>query len=212
MRLQRDLRRVLVADVRIERGDEHQRLVDVARGCARVGLDAARAALVERAEAVGQELDRLEHVVQDDRLVDVELEVALRAGEGHGGVVAEHLHGDHRQRLALRRVDLARHDRRARLVVGDRDLAEARARAARVQRTSLAIFIAMPPSVRSAALALTMASCADSAANLLGADMNGLPVACAMCCAASSPKRAGALMPVPTAVPPSASGYSASRA
>ena len=49
------------------------------------------------------------------------------------------------------------------------------------RRTSLAIFIAMPPSVRSAALALTIASCADSAANLLRADVNGLPVACAMC-------------------------------
>ena len=74
------------------------------------------------------------------------------------------------------------------------------------RRTSLAIFIAMPPSVRSAALALTIASCADSAANLLCADVNGLPVACAMCFATSSPKRAGELMPVPTAVPPSASG------
>ena len=45
------------------------------------------------------------------------------------GVVAEHLHADHGQRLALGRVDLARHDRRARLVLRQRQLAQARARA-----------------------------------------------------------------------------------
>ena len=39
--------------------------------------------LVEGAAAFGQKLDRLEHVVQDDRPIDIELEVPLRAGEGH---------------------------------------------------------------------------------------------------------------------------------
>ena len=73
-------------------------------------MPAAQRSLNERT-ASASSCDRLQHVVQDDRLVDVELEVALRAGEGHGVVVAEHLHADHRQRLALGRVDLARHDR-----------------------------------------------------------------------------------------------------
>ena len=41
-----------------------------------------------------------------------------------------HLHGDHRQRLGLGRVDLAGHDRRARLVLRDQQFGEAGARAA----------------------------------------------------------------------------------
>ena len=48
------------------------------------------------------------------------------------------------------------------------------------QRTSLAIFISAPASVRSAALTFTIASCADSAANLLGAEVKGLPVSSAI--------------------------------
>ena len=38
---------------------------------------------------------------------------------------------------------------------------------------SLAIFISAPASVRNAALTLTIASSAESAANLLGAEVNG---------------------------------------
>ena len=46
-------------------------------------------------------------------------------------VVAHHLRAHHRHRLALRRVHLAGHDRAARLVLGNRDLADAAARAGR---------------------------------------------------------------------------------
>jgi hypothetical protein len=46
-----------------------------------------------------------------------------------GRVVADDARADHRQRLALRRVDLARHNRRPGLVLGQRDLAETAARA-----------------------------------------------------------------------------------
>ncbi len=69
-------------------------------------------------------------VMQDYRLVGVELEIALAAGERDGMVVAEHLHRDHRQRLALGRIDLARHDRRARLVFRQDQFADAGARTA----------------------------------------------------------------------------------
>src|SRR5215813_8592236 len=50
------------------------------------------------------------------RLENVQLEVALRAGQRNCRVVADHLHRDHGERLGLRGVDLARHDRRTRLV------------------------------------------------------------------------------------------------
>ena len=60
------------------------------------------------------------------------------------------------------------------------------------QRTSLAIFISAPASVRSAALTSTIASCADSAANLFGRRHERLPVSSAICCAASVAEAAGA--------------------
>ena len=93
-----------------------------------IGRDAARATLVERPHRLAEQLDRLDRIVQDDRLVDVELEVALRAGEGHRVIVAEDLDGHHRQRLRLRGIDLARHDRGAGLVLGNRQLAQPGAR------------------------------------------------------------------------------------
>ena len=46
-----------------------------------VGLEALDAVLAEGAAAVGEQLDPVEQVVGDDRLEDVELEVALAAGE-----------------------------------------------------------------------------------------------------------------------------------
>ena len=78
---------------------------------------------------VAHQAHRLQEVVGHDRIEDVQLEMALAAGERQRRVIAEDLNADLRQRLALRWVDLARHDRRARLVFGQRKFAEARARA-----------------------------------------------------------------------------------
>ena len=70
------------------------------------------------------------------------------------------------------------------------------------QRMSLAIFISEAASVFSAPLAKTISSCAESAANLLGCDLNGSPVSSAIFLAARSPNSGCELRPVPTAVPP----------
>jgi hypothetical protein len=83
---------------------------------------------VKEIAGVGQQLDRLQEVVGHQRVEDVEFEMALAAGKGQRGVVAEDLGADLRQRLALGRVDLARHDRRAGLVFRQRQFAEAGAR------------------------------------------------------------------------------------
>ncbi len=73
------------------------------------------------------------------------------------------------------------------------------------QRTSLAIFIIAQASDFSAPCACTIASCAASASNLFGALTKGSPRAWRSSAATASPKPAGALSPVPTAVPPIAS-------
>ena len=75
------------------------------------------------------------------------------------------------------------------------------------QRMSLAILASGTASPRSPAEAAATASEPASAANLLGAVTNGYPVAAAISAATSAPNPGGALSPVPTAVPPTASSY-----
>ena len=127
-RLVRGLRRVLVTDVRVQRRDEHERAMEVLVHLLAVCRDPCDAAVVERLEGVREEARGLEEVKDHDGHEDVQLEIALRGGKANGGIVAHDLYGDHRDGLALRRVDLARHDGTARLVRGDRDLAETAAR------------------------------------------------------------------------------------
>ena len=68
---------VLVANVWIERCDEHERAVQVLVHLLAVRLDADGAAVVERLEGVGEQARRLQEVVDDDGHEDVELEIAL---------------------------------------------------------------------------------------------------------------------------------------
>jgi hypothetical protein len=65
VRRQRSLRRLLLADVRIERGHQHERVVQVLTDALGVRLDACGAPLVERADSLSQESDRLQDVVED---------------------------------------------------------------------------------------------------------------------------------------------------
>src|SRR5690348_5280311 len=81
MRGEGDLRGVLVPDVGIERGHEHQRALEVCADAIDGRLDSLRAALVERIDRIGEKLDRFECALQHHRLVDIELEVALAARE-----------------------------------------------------------------------------------------------------------------------------------
>ena len=123
-----DRRRLVVADMRIERGHQHERPAHQLRDPAGVRFDAGHAVLGKAGHAVGQQPDRLQQAVDQQRLEDVELQGAGRAGHGDGGVVAEHARADHGERLALRGVDLARHDRAARLVLRQPQLAQTGAR------------------------------------------------------------------------------------
>src|SRR3989440_3114884 len=120
----RDLRRFVVADVRVESSDQHQRLPHQLRDALAVRLDADRAVVVEAPAPVGEQPHRLQEVVDDERLEDVQLEVPHGAADVDGDVVAEHLGTEHRHRLALRRVHLSGHDGAAGLVLRDLQLAE----------------------------------------------------------------------------------------
>lgn len=89
--------RTVVAEPAVEDGREHEALVEELADALLVGLDPDDAMLPERLRAVGQEPDRLEQVLDQDGLEHVELELAVRPGDGDGRVVADDLGGDHRQ-------------------------------------------------------------------------------------------------------------------
>ena len=55
---------------------------------------------------------------EHDRLAHIELKVTLGARKCDRVVVSKHLNCDHRERLTLSRIDLARHNRGARFVFG----------------------------------------------------------------------------------------------
>ena len=74
------------------------------------------------------------------------------------------------------------------------------------QRISLAIFMSATASVFKPPCAATRPSCAASAANLLSALVNGSPVRKARPPATRDPNSGCVFSPVPTAVPPMASG------
>ncbi|MNF98622.1 hypothetical protein D3C84_814900 [compost metagenome] len=80
------------------------------------------------------------------------------------------------------------------------------------RRRSLAIFIRVTARVFSAPDKVLNGSWPASAANLLGAVMNGKPERAASSAAMASPKPWGELRPVPTAVPPCASSQTAGSA
>jgi hypothetical protein len=81
---------------------------------------------------------------------NVELKVALAAGDG--GVVADHLDGDHHQRLGLRRVHRARHDRRAWFVRRQDELVQTRTRLDAVGVVDGQVDAARPPVLLAAGL------------------------------------------------------------
>lgn len=72
--------------------------------------------------------DPSETTVWTIRELPTHLELSVRSSDGDGGVVSHHLASDHGQSLALSRVDLSGHDRRSRLVLGERELSETTSR------------------------------------------------------------------------------------
>ena len=119
---------VVVADDLVEVGDDADGGQHIAAAHLLIGLDPHDAQLAQRAHGVAQEPDRLEGHLADDRLHDVELELAGLGREGQRHVVADHLEADLVDDLRDDRVDLGGHDRRAGGPLGQADLPQARAR------------------------------------------------------------------------------------
>ena len=84
MRLFRYLSRLVVADLRGEGGHQHKRAVGVILKFGGVGFDSVHAELTKAAARIGQELNGVKKVMNDDRLEDVELEVPLGSRKTDG--------------------------------------------------------------------------------------------------------------------------------
>ena len=84
--------------------------------------------LLEVAATVCQQLDGLQQIMNDHRFVHVQLQMTLAGSKADGHVVAHDLAGQHGQCFALCGVDFARHDRAARLIGGQFNLGQPRAR------------------------------------------------------------------------------------
>lgn len=108
--------------------DQHERFVHDAVNLLLVGLDTDHAVLGEGVRSIGQQTDGLQQVLDQHRLEHVELKVTIGAGNRNRRVVAHDLSANHGHRLALGRVDLARHNRRSRFVFWQGEFAETAAR------------------------------------------------------------------------------------
>src|SRR5690349_6307076 len=71
----------------------------------------------------------MQEIIGHNRHHYVQFKVAGGAAPGYGGIVADHLRADHEHTLRDHRIDLSRHNARARLHFGQAQLAEAAARA-----------------------------------------------------------------------------------
>src|SRR6201993_4517684 len=108
--------RLVIPDYRAQSGHQHQRAVDHLVDVLAVEPGAFDRELPQLLAGIAEDAGRMEEIVDDDRAHRVELEIPLAAGKGDGVVLADHLDADHDHRLLLGRIDLARHDRGARLV------------------------------------------------------------------------------------------------
>lgn len=77
---------------------------------------------VEAVHAIGENAHAVEQVGDHDRLENVEFKLAVHTTDGGSDVVTHDLGADHSEGLALGGVDLARHNRRSRLILGEAEL------------------------------------------------------------------------------------------
>src|SRR4029077_21123385 len=114
-RLLRDLGRVGITDIGVERGYDPDRSLDAAAQVLAIGGDAVHAFQGQRHAASAKMIDALEQAVGDDRLEGIELQLTGFGRETYRHVVSDHLEGDLVDDFGDHRIDLARHDAGARL-------------------------------------------------------------------------------------------------
>jgi hypothetical protein len=85
---------------------QHQTITKMLSDTPFIGLDPNGAAITKRTRGVRHGLDRCQHVMQHERFVHFEPKVALGFRKYDSVAVPKNLDCDHRERLALSRIDL----------------------------------------------------------------------------------------------------------
>jgi len=129
MRGLRHGRCIVIANGWGEGRDEHERAAQEIGNAVFIRRNPYDAFIGKAACTVRQKRDGLQHIISHDGLENVQLEMPLRARNGHCCVIAHDLCADHGEGFALSRVDLTRHDGAARLICGQADFTETGARA-----------------------------------------------------------------------------------
>ncbi len=127
-RFLRDVRRRRVAKIRAERSGGGRAAIEQLARTRLVARDPVNAAQTEHLQRLAQDPGRVQRVPRDDRHHHVELELTGLGRDGHRRVASHHLEADLVHHFRHRRVDLARHDRRAGLHGRQRDFREPRTR------------------------------------------------------------------------------------
>ncbi len=124
MRGMGDLRGLVVSHLRRQRGYEHQRVLHVPVQFGAIDLNAFDHVLHVSVAGICDQGDGMQEVVNHHRLVNVELEIPLRACESYRSGCPVNLNAYHGHGFRLCRVHLARHDGGARFVLRDRNFAQ----------------------------------------------------------------------------------------
>lgn len=98
---------LIIADVRVERSDEHEALVEQLVDAFLVGLNALHTVCGEGQRTVCDESHGAQHIRHDHRLEHVELKMSVAASNRHCDMVPHHLCRHHGYGLTLCRVHLA---------------------------------------------------------------------------------------------------------
>lgn len=115
---------IVVTNVGIKGGDEHEGLLHDGTNTGFIGLDALDAIESEGIGGIGNETNTGEKVLDHDGLEDIKLKMTIGAGNGNGDVVTHDLGTDHGHGLALGGVDLAGHDGATRLILRELQLTQ----------------------------------------------------------------------------------------
>src|SRR5210317_380853 len=100
----------LVTNFRIERSNQHQRVVQVRFDCLVVRFNTNSTVVIEAHTSITDEGGTLKHIVRHYWLEYIQLIVSLCATYSYGSLVPHYLSTDHGHRFSLCWVYLTRHD------------------------------------------------------------------------------------------------------
>lgn len=119
----------VVSDVRVQSSHQHEGVVHQLIDTLGVGSDAGETVLHKGLRSVTEETNGVKHVVGDEWLEDVQLEMSTESTDSHCSLVAHNLSANHSHCLTLSGIHLARHDTGSRLILRKVELAQSTSRA-----------------------------------------------------------------------------------